>query len=195
MLVLGGAGRLYGGLVSTSIFMVARDQFSGIEPQFWYFWIGILLVAVVMFLPNGILGGLAKLVVALEPVVSLPALATRGLAKSFGSLIVASNIEIELPQGVRYALIGPDGAGKTTLIDLYDRYAAARRRPASCSTMPTSRRWRRMSGCGAASAHLPDQFAVSASERAQIGDARGVRAQPRRAHLVAPASCLQPRSG
>src|SRR5271154_2942756 len=61
MLVLGGAGRLYGGLVGAIIFMVARDQFSGIEPQFWYFWIGILLVGVVMFLPNGILGGLAKL--------------------------------------------------------------------------------------------------------------------------------------
>ena len=57
-------------------------------------------------------------VVALEPVVSLPALATRGLAKSFGSLVVASDIEIELPQGVRYALIGPNGAGKTTLINL-----------------------------------------------------------------------------
>ncbi|HET7850540.1 MAG TPA: branched-chain amino acid ABC transporter permease [Pseudolabrys sp.] len=59
MLVLGGAGRLYGGLVGTIIFMVARDQFSGIEPQYWYFWMGILLIAVVMFLPNGILGGLA----------------------------------------------------------------------------------------------------------------------------------------
>ena len=50
-----------GDFVGAIIFMVARDQFSGIEPQFWYFWIGILLVAVVMFLPNGILGGLAKL--------------------------------------------------------------------------------------------------------------------------------------
>jgi len=37
------------------------EQFSGNTPQFWYFWIGTLLVAVVMFLPNGILGGLAKL--------------------------------------------------------------------------------------------------------------------------------------
>jgi branched-chain amino acid transport system permease protein len=62
MLVLGGAGRLYGGLVGAAIFMVARDQFSGNTPQFWYFWIGMLLVAVVMFLPNGILGGLARLV-------------------------------------------------------------------------------------------------------------------------------------
>src|SRR5262245_2250844 len=58
MLVLGGAGRLYGGLIGAIIFMVARDQFSGIAPQYWYFWIGVLLVAVVMGLPNGILGGL-----------------------------------------------------------------------------------------------------------------------------------------
>jgi branched-chain amino acid transport system ATP-binding protein len=50
--------------------------------------------------------------------VTAPALATRGLAKSFGSLVVARDIEIELPQGVRYALIGPNGAGKTTLINL-----------------------------------------------------------------------------
>jgi len=50
--------------------------------------------------------------------VSVPALATRGLAKKFGSLVVASDIEIVLPKGVRYALIGPNGAGKTTLINL-----------------------------------------------------------------------------
>jgi branched-chain amino acid transport system permease protein len=61
MLVLGGTGRLYGGLVGATIFMVARDQFSGINPQLWYFWIGLLLVTVVMLLPNGILGGLARL--------------------------------------------------------------------------------------------------------------------------------------
>ena len=61
MLVLGGAGRLYGGLVGAVIYMVARDQFSGIAPQYWYFWIGLLLVAVVTLLPNGILGGLAKM--------------------------------------------------------------------------------------------------------------------------------------
>jgi branched-chain amino acid transport system permease protein len=61
ILVLGGAGRLYGGLVGAMIYMIARDRFSGIEPQYWYIWIGVLLVTVVMVLPNGILGGLAKL--------------------------------------------------------------------------------------------------------------------------------------
>ena len=61
MLVLGGAGRLYGGPVGALVFMVARDRFSGINPQYWYFWIGLLLVTVVMLLPNGILGGFARL--------------------------------------------------------------------------------------------------------------------------------------
>jgi branched-chain amino acid transport system permease protein len=58
MLIVGGTGRLYGGLIGAAVYMVARDQFSGLNPQFWYFWIGLLLIAVVMLLPNGILGGL-----------------------------------------------------------------------------------------------------------------------------------------
>jgi branched-chain amino acid transport system ATP-binding protein len=53
-----------------------------------------------------------------EPSVTAAVLSTRGLDKSFGSLVVASNIEINLPAGARYALIGPNGAGKTTLINL-----------------------------------------------------------------------------
>ena len=54
----------------------------------------------------------------MEPQVNTPALSTRGLAKSFGSLVVARDIELSLPVGARYALIGPNGAGKTTLINL-----------------------------------------------------------------------------
>ena len=61
MLVLGGAGRLYGGLVGALIFMVARDQLADMNPQYWYFWLGLLLIAVIIFLPNGILGGCAHL--------------------------------------------------------------------------------------------------------------------------------------
>ena len=62
MLVLGGAGRLYGGLIGAMIFMIARDQLADMNPQYWYFWLGLLLIAVIVFLPNGILGGCAELV-------------------------------------------------------------------------------------------------------------------------------------
>ena len=61
MLILGGTGRLYGGLLGAVVYMVARDQFSGLNPQYWYFWIGLLLIAVVVVLPNGLLGGLSLL--------------------------------------------------------------------------------------------------------------------------------------
>lgn len=61
MLALGGTGRLYGGIVGAIVFMIARDQLADMNPQYWYFWIGLLLVGVVLFLPNGILGGLARL--------------------------------------------------------------------------------------------------------------------------------------
>jgi branched-chain amino acid transport system ATP-binding protein len=39
------------------------------------------------------------------------ALSTRGLSRSFGSLVVARDINLDLPVGARYALIGPNGAG------------------------------------------------------------------------------------
>ena len=62
MLILGGTGRLYGGIIGAVIFMIARDQLADMNPQYWYFWIGLLLMAVVLFLPTGVLGGLARLV-------------------------------------------------------------------------------------------------------------------------------------
>ena len=61
MLVLGGTGRLYGGLVGAAAFMIAQDYLSGINPVYWQFWIGALLVAIVLFGHGGILGLLEKL--------------------------------------------------------------------------------------------------------------------------------------
>jgi branched-chain amino acid transport system permease protein len=61
MLILGGAGRLYGGILGALIFPLARDRLAGLNPQYWYFWIGLLLMVVVLAMPKGILGGLARL--------------------------------------------------------------------------------------------------------------------------------------
>ena len=61
MLILGGTGRLYGAILGAIIFMVARDQISGFYLQYWYFWIGLILILVVLFMPRGILGGLQSL--------------------------------------------------------------------------------------------------------------------------------------
>ena len=56
MLVLGGAGRLYGALIGAALFMVAQEFLSGINPVYWQFWIGLLLVVAVLFARGGIMG-------------------------------------------------------------------------------------------------------------------------------------------
>jgi len=61
ILVLGGTGRLYGGLVGAAIFMLAQDYLSGLDPAYWQFWIGLLLIVIVLFARGGVLGGLALL--------------------------------------------------------------------------------------------------------------------------------------
>ncbi len=61
VLVLGGAGRLYGAPVGAAIFMLAQNYLSGINPIYWQFWIGLLLVVVVLFARGGVLGAGEKL--------------------------------------------------------------------------------------------------------------------------------------
>jgi branched-chain amino acid transport system permease protein len=48
MLIIGGAGYLYGGLIGAAVFIVLRDVISAATPQYWEFWIGLLLVVLVL---------------------------------------------------------------------------------------------------------------------------------------------------
>ncbi|MBW7963536.1 ABC transporter permease [Bradyrhizobium sp. CCBAU 51745] len=63
VLVIGGTGYLYGGLIGAVIFRMLQEVFSTITPQYWQFWIGLVLVVIVLvgrqrlhygvlFLPN-----------------------------------------------------------------------------------------------------------------------------------------------
>jgi branched-chain amino acid transport system permease protein len=58
MLVLGGAGRLYGGLIGAAVFMIAHHYLADLNPVYWQFWLGLLLVVVVLFARGGILGAI-----------------------------------------------------------------------------------------------------------------------------------------
>ena len=63
MLVLGGVGRIYGAFVGPLVYMIAQDQLAKQFPEYWYFGIGLLLVAVVLFARGGLLG-IVDLIVA-----------------------------------------------------------------------------------------------------------------------------------
>ncbi len=59
MLVLGGVGYRYGGLLGAAVFLVARDILSSLSPEFWQFGLGAAMVLVVLFAPGGVLGGVS----------------------------------------------------------------------------------------------------------------------------------------
>jgi len=47
-LVLGGTGYLYGGLLGSIVFKLMQDYLAHITPQYWQFWIGLVLVILVL---------------------------------------------------------------------------------------------------------------------------------------------------
>jgi branched-chain amino acid transport system permease protein len=75
MVVLGGAGTLYGGLVGGLALIVAQYLLSGISPEYWQFWTGIAFVALVFFARGGLVGLARK---------ALPLLSRRRKAPSGG---------------------------------------------------------------------------------------------------------------
>jgi branched-chain amino acid transport system permease protein len=66
MLVLGGAGYLYGALVGAAVFMVLQDYLANLDPVYWQFWLGLLLVLIVLFARGGLMGILRALQRALQ---------------------------------------------------------------------------------------------------------------------------------
>jgi len=79
VLVIGGTGYLYGGLIGAVIFRMLQEIFSTITPQYWQFWIGLVLVVIVLvgrqrlhygvlFLPNLLI----KQIAGRKAVVSVP---------------------------------------------------------------------------------------------------------------------------
>ncbi len=49
-------------------------------------------------------------------------LSVRGLAKQFGAVTAADNLTFEIAPGERVSLIGSNGAGKTTFVNMVTGY-------------------------------------------------------------------------
>jgi len=58
VLIIGGAGWLYGGIAGAVVFKLLQDTLASLTPQYWQFWIGLFLVAFVMVGRQRLMGGL-----------------------------------------------------------------------------------------------------------------------------------------
>ncbi|HEY5211098.1 MAG TPA: ABC transporter permease [Stellaceae bacterium] len=56
MLVVGGVGWLYGGIMGAALFLVSREILADMNPTYWQFWLGLLLILLVFFARGGLHG-------------------------------------------------------------------------------------------------------------------------------------------
>jgi branched-chain amino acid transport system permease protein len=48
VLIIGGVGYLYGGVIGAVIFKFMQDWLASLTPQYWQFWVGLVLVLIVL---------------------------------------------------------------------------------------------------------------------------------------------------
>jgi branched-chain amino acid transport system permease protein len=48
ILIIGGTGYLYGGIIGALIFRFLQDYLSTLTARYWQFWIGLILIAIVL---------------------------------------------------------------------------------------------------------------------------------------------------
>jgi branched-chain amino acid transport system permease protein len=56
MLVLGGSGRLFGALLGAATLLLIEHELSAINPFHWMTMVGVMLIVVVLYLPQGLSG-------------------------------------------------------------------------------------------------------------------------------------------
>lgn len=61
MLALGGTGRMYGAVLGAVVFMILSDRIAAIDPTNWLAALGVLLIVVVRFAPDGLVGLIDRL--------------------------------------------------------------------------------------------------------------------------------------
>ncbi|CAN1548246.1 LivM ABC-type branched-chain amino acid transport system, permease component [Rhabdaerophilaceae bacterium] len=62
VLIIGGTGYLYGGIIGAIAFKFLQDWLAALTPQYWQFWIGLLLVLFVLGGREAIHGGVRTVV-------------------------------------------------------------------------------------------------------------------------------------
>ena len=58
-IIIGGVARLYGPLVGAAVFIMLEQILGGMT-EFWQFWLGLILILVVLFARGGVIGALVK---------------------------------------------------------------------------------------------------------------------------------------
>lgn len=137
-ILFGGAGTLFGSVVGAAVLTILPELLHEFD-HYRLIVYGVIILVTLYVLPRGICGTwlVGGAVVRREgapvqsgpsgrpPLDQLPAenrtkplLAVSGLRKSFGGVQAVAGVSLEIMPGTIHALIGPNGSGKTTFLNL-----------------------------------------------------------------------------
>lgn len=139
MALLGGAGSLLGPVLGVVPLVILLDLLTAYFPNYFSILLGVVFILIVYVLPRGVIGLVqdhwpqafklpATAPAPAEPLPPpppawqtrspRPLLAVEGLRKSFGGLVAVDDLTFSVATGEIIGLIGPNGSGKTTVLNL-----------------------------------------------------------------------------
>jgi branched-chain amino acid transport system permease protein len=145
MALFGGAGTLFGPLLGAVPLVLLFELLIATFPNYFSIVLGAVFVLIVYALPNGVIGLLqaklpplrrAALQIGMSPLAEkatrrvwpraaervaasdAPVLQLGSVRKSFGGLLAVDDVSFALRRGEILGLIGPNGSGKTTALNL-----------------------------------------------------------------------------
>jgi len=137
MALLGGVGSPVGAVIGTALLVLLPEwlRFLKEVPGLYLAIYGVAVILIVVFMPAGIWGfatqqigrvrrlprgpaAAGELTLSQDEAAEAPALAVEGLSKHFGGLKAVDDIGFEVKRGGVHALIGPNGSGKTTTLNM-----------------------------------------------------------------------------
>jgi branched-chain amino acid transport system permease protein len=137
MALLGGVASPIGSAIGTGLLILIPEwlRFLKSIPGLYLAIYGLSVILIIRYMPDGIWGFVnivterwwskAKTLAAGPALQLTPAtkggdivLSVRGLSKHFGGLKAVDNVDIDVRRGGVHALIGPNGSGKTTTLNV-----------------------------------------------------------------------------
>ena len=134
MSLLGGSASPIGSVIGTGLLILIPEwlRFLKSVPGLYLAIYGLAVILIVAFMPDGIWGFISKLFERSRPAVPASAplklapddsgganvLETDKLSKHFGGLKAVDEVDIAVARGKVHALIGPNGSGKTTTLNV-----------------------------------------------------------------------------
>ncbi|MEN3378639.1 MAG: branched-chain amino acid transport system ATP-binding protein livM, partial [Hyphomicrobiales bacterium] len=128
MALLGGAASLFGPVLGAVPLVLLFEVLTANFPNYFSILLGVVFVLIVYVLPRGVVGLFdvapkpaptpAPVVSAAPITVAGVPLVIEGVRKAFGGLVAVDDLSFTVPRGEIVGLIGPNGSGKTTMLNL-----------------------------------------------------------------------------